>query len=347
MSKYSLRNRVLICAVTVLCICGLQESFSQLEFLTCSDSTFCIPKVSGLPRTKGLEIRRELFTPHSLRVEDKFSEDSRTINTEIDQNARWIGRLRFPVLMGEKLNLALGFRYTKEDFNFENVTGIDNEFVKDLEDRSLKSLGMNLYASKPFRGNKFIIGRFQADLNGDFRLGDGNAGDFLRTSAVALYGYKIDSDRTMAVGLSYSYVFGRASILPVLAYYKTSFDERWGLEMVLPASIRVRHVPDPKNVFYVGAAVSGAQYLIYLEERVDPLFLENSEINFELRYEREIHDWLWCGFSAGYRHNLSFDLSKGDQLLREPTEIVLDGNVEGAMIFSAGIFIVPPRRFFQ
>ncbi|NND94001.1 MAG: hypothetical protein HKN45_03995, partial [Flavobacteriales bacterium] len=261
--KSSLRNRVVqgllgFASILLLSI----EGSAQLDFLTCSDSTFCIPKVSGLPRSKGFEVRREMFTPHGMKVVDRTTDNGQTLNTEIDQNARWNARLRLPVLMKDDLSLAFGFRYTKEEFHFDDINQIDNPFIQQLEDRSLKSLGMNIYAAKPFKGNKFLIARVQADLNGDFKVGSRDMSDFLRTSAVALYGFKVDSDRTVALGLSYSYVFGQASILPVVAYYKTSFDERWGLELVLPASARIRHVPDPKNVFYVGAEVSGAQYLL-------------------------------------------------------------------------------------
>lgn len=320
---------------------------AQLDFLTCNDSTFCIPSVSGLPRSKGLEIKRESFAPHQIETDDDRYSESLTSVERLRHNERWKFRMRAPVVMKKNLSMAVGLRYSIEEFNFRRPEQISDAFLREIEDRALRSAGITLYSAKPFRGNRFLITRFQADVNGDFRIGDPGLRDYLKLSAAALYGFKVDTDKTFALGLSYSYVFGRATVIPILAYYKTSFNEKWGLELVLPASARLRYVPSPKNVFYAGANLSGAGYLIQLKDEPSPLFLETSELRIEGVFEREIHDWLWASASIGYRHNMSFDLARVDDPLRKPSDIVLRSDVSGALLYSLSVFIVPPRKFLN
>jgi len=338
-------NPALLAGLTFILLFG--EVKAQLDFLTCSDSTFCIPSVSGLPRSKGFELKRESFAPHSIETEDMRFDALATSTADLKQNERWSFKLRAPFLMKDHLSLALGLRYSIEEFNFKSPNELDDEFLRQLEDKPLRSAGLNLYLAKPFKGNRFLISRVQADVNGDFALGGPDLSDYFKLSGAALYVYKVDSDKTMAVGLSYSYVFGRASIIPIVAFYRTSFDERWGIELVLPASARIRLMPNPKNVFYLGVDLNGAGYLIHLDDSDNPLFLETSELRLELRYEREIHDWLWIGASLGYRQNLNFNVSNVDALQRRPSDIVLESEVNGALLYSMGIFIVPPRKFLN
>jgi len=318
---------------------------AQLDFLQCTDTTFCVPAVSGLPRSKGVEIVRESFAPHDIRISGG-DDGSASEMARIRQNERWSFKLRGPLVMKENFNLAMGFRFEFEEFNFENSEALEAPLLQQLEDRPLRSMGVGFYLSKPFRGNRYVIGRLQSDLNGDWNEGLGTWSDYLRVSAAAVYGIKVDYDQSFAIGLSYNYAFGQPTIIPVIAYFH-SFRDKWGIEALLPARARLRFTPNASNNLYVGCELRGSNYLTELTDESLPLFLESSEIRGVFTYEREIHDWLWMGLNVGYRHYLGFDLSDSDGLVLKPRDPVLTTEVEDALLYSFSIFMVPPRRFFQ
>ncbi len=320
------------------------DARAQLDFLNCSDTVYCIPTVSGLPRSKGFELKRDVFTDHSFRLSDSNGESIQ--QSQLSQNERWSVKIKAPLMNKEHFKLAIGLQYQHEEFNFESPESLGDGFFSLLEDKDLRSIGGDIYMAKPFRGNKFLIVRFQGLFNGDYDLFAEGKADYLKISWVGLYGVKINDDKSIGLGVSYSYALGNRSILPIIAYYNT-INSHWGIECVLPQLARVRYTMTQKDIFYAGARLQGANYNINLEGRPAPYFLEMTEAHLDLRYEREIHDWLWVGASLGYRMNLAFDISDVDAIIRDPSDVLSTTDVQDAMMLSLSLFIVPPRKFLE
>lgn len=325
--------------LAILICCG--SSSAQSTPINCTDSTFCIPGVVGLPRSKGLVITRELVKDYAIRS----NVDGMASSGEVRRNRRWEMKLRAPVLLKEGFKMAVGFKYFVEEFNFENSDNQDFAFYNSLENRPLRSIRSDVYMIKPTLGKRYYILRVSAGLNGDYNLDNFGKEEFLRFSVTPLIGWKENDYVSWAVGVAYSYSFGRRRIFPILAYNK-SFNLQWGIESILPASIKLRYsTKDLKNYFYLKAELNGANYSVRLtDQQRELVYLNKSEIRYLLNYEREIHDWLWFGVEAGLRQNINFDLANSPDI---NSNVVVENSLNEAFLMNFSLFLVPPRKFLK
>ena len=340
-----MRSRFLVVVFSVFYLLHM-ESVAQETILECTDSTFCIPSVAWMPRTKGIEINRETV------YNDKITSTGRNGyplngNGEISSNSRWEFKLRAPIMLKPHLKIALGLRYFQEDFEFKNVEESNYPFYESLNDKNLKSLGATLYVIRPFLGNKFFLLRARGSLNGDYTKDDQfSAGDFFRVSVAPMIGWKKDPYTSFAVGAAFGVDFGRYTVYPVFSYNQ-SFNQKWGIESLLPVKVKLRYTPDPKNLFYLKTEFKGANYRISLNDpnlEMDRLYnLQKLEVRYLLTYEREIHDWLWVGLESGLRSNVRFNLDESDF----GRDTVIESNFGTAFMLKFSLFVVPPRKLLE
>lgn len=329
--------------ILIFCFSPLFPAFSQESVVNCSDSTFCIPSVIGLPRTKGIEIRRELVKDYSIKSES--NEGFGNSQGEVRRNRRWELKLKAPVVLKEGFKMAVGIKYFVEEFNFEDLQNPEYPFYQNLEDRSLKSFRAEVFMIKPTRTNKYFILRMSGGLNGDYSSSSFANENFLRFSASPLFGWKKSNYLSYAVGFAYSYNFGRQAIYPLFSYMR-SFNNQWGIESILPVNLKLRYSTlNQKNYFYLKSELNGANYGIRMNSNENELvYLNKSELRFLLTWEREIHDWLWFGIDAGVRYNIDFDLTNTP---RRRQDIVVSNSLNDALVLGFSIFVVPPRKMLQ
>lgn len=314
---------------------------AQDTILNCTDSAFCVPGVSGLPRSKGIVIKRELVRDYRIVSES----DGGNASAEIRRNRRWELKLRAPIILKDGFKMAAGIKYYVEEFNFEHPESLDFPFYKNLENRSLRSIRGDIYMIKPTRTNKYYILRLSGGLNGDYGSESFARGDFFKFSVSPLMGWKKNDYVSYAFGVAFSYSFGRRRIYPLFVYNKT-FNSQWGLESVLPAEVKIRYSTlNQKNYFYGKAELHGANYSVRLDEaKQDLVFLNKSEVRLLLSWEREIHDWLWFGVEGGIRSNINFNLSD-DATIR--SDVVVENSLKPALVYNFSIFVVPPRKLLK
>ncbi len=299
-----------------------------------------------MPRSKGFSIKQERVLNYRI-TSDGSEAGLDNSEDEVRLNRRWEAKLRFPLLLKPHFKLAMGLEYFHEEYRFEGFPNNDFPFYQSLENKALRSLGGAMYMVKPWLGNRYFIMRVGVKFNGDQNIGDMFDSDFLKVSVAPLIGWKKDPFTSIAVGVAYSYDFGRQSIYPVLSYNRT-FNSRWGLESILPLNVKLRYTHNDKNLFYATTELNGASYNIQLDNLAFPqnqeMLLRKSEIRFLLTYEKEIHDWLWFGLEAGMRSNIEFSLRNSAK--RDAIRLI-ENNFNTAMVLSASIFIVPPRKFLD
>jgi hypothetical protein len=171
--------------------------------------------------------------------------------------------------------------------------------------------------------------------------------DKLRISVAPLIGWKKNPYTSFAFGFAYSYDFGRQNVYPVISYNHT-FNNRFGLETILPLEVKLRYTMTEKNLFFGTAELDGATYNIQLDDPSFPegqdYYLRKSEFRLLVTYEREIHDWLWFSIETGVRSNINFDL---DDSAKRNANTVIDNDFNSAFLLNASIFMVPPRKFLD
>lgn len=317
-------------------------SYGQVDNSANTDSAFTAPRVIGLPRSKGIIIKREIVRDY--RIRSKSDQPFGNSVGEIRRNRRWDFRVRLPLVLKENIKIAAGFQYFVEEFNFDSNPNI-YPFYQNLEDRSLRSIRGEIFIIKPTRTKRYYLFRMSGSLNGDYDESEFSNGDFFRFSLTPLVGWKKNAYTSYAFGVSLSYSFGRRAIFPVFTY-SHSFNNKLGIEAVLPANAKLRYgTLNQKNYFYLKAELRGSNYSVRLEETQNELFyLDKSEIRFLLSWEREIHDWLWFGVESGLRSNINFDLSDSPSI---NANALVDNSLRGAFIYNISIFIVPPKKFLK
>lgn len=308
----------------------------------CDRNGFCLPSIEGLPRPKGIQITQNRNLNYSIETTIR---DSTTIDkSEIKNDRKWEFKVKFPVISKPQFKLVVGLQYSVEEFKFEQPDKLTNEFQKKLENKPLRSIRNTFYLLKPFKGNKYLLGRTGVSLNGDFV--DRELNSYFKWFAAGIYGIKASSTKTWGFGLSYSYSLGNWAVYPLLAYNK-QFDNKLGVELLLPVSVKLRYIPNEKNVFYFNNKLEGDNYNLEFDNLPNNnLFLGKSSFRSFITYEREVHDFLWFTISAGISENINFDLSSRDEFVSNNTPYI-NNELGTAPFLEAGIFVVPPRSWLK
>ncbi len=314
-----------------------QES---LDF--CTDSTYCVPGITGMPRTKGLVIRQERVKNYSIRSYNLNGE--KVSEGVVNRNKRWTAKLKLPILLKENLKLGVGLNYFIEEYNFDSKGTPESVFYQNLENKPLQSMGLRLYGLKTYLGRHYLIFRLGGNLNGDIN-NEIPTSRLFRGSATVLYGKKVDPMTSYAFGIAYSYSFGPGFIYPIFSYNRR-FNNNWAFESNLPVKAELMYnTNNHKNFFFVGYNVQGSNYNITFAEPIEDVktyFLSKAEVRGELRYEREIYDFVWLSTFMGVRHNVIFDLE--DSFTRRG-ELLWDNKLAPAFYFGGSIFLVPPKKW--
>jgi hypothetical protein len=188
-----------------------------------------------------------------------------------------------PVVSGTKGILNLGATYWRTAYS---GTSFPDLLYSPLEQRGLHSAGINSTLFKPLNEKNLLI--VQASLDGNALVQQGASPDSL------MWG----------LGVSRTYRMGRLIHVPVLLYNRT-FNDRWGLELLLPARGVVRRNFNPKTLATLGFELEGNQYAMYA---IDSLitFLQRGEIKPRLNIERNLTGFWWIALQAGVRANGRF-----------------------------------------
>ncbi len=310
---------------------------SLYEVGICDGNGYCIPRLSGLPRPKGVELKYKKGRDYKIRTNITGT----SYATPLDGNVLLDAKIRFPVVLKDNFTMVVGVRYNTEEFNFEQEQSRSNEFYKSLDNKLLKSIGTSVYIIKPFIGNKFLIGRVNFRLSGDFAQSE--LDDYFRSSLTVVYGKRASKNVSWGVGLNYSYNFGRQTLLPVFSYSR-KFSDKWSMAAILPVNLGFTYIINDKNVVRIVNRVTGDSYNVKVKNYTqDNLFLKKSDLLSSVVYEREIHDFLWFSAAVGNQFNINFDLFEENTFQKRGTPEI-DNSLSNTLFFEVGIFLVPPKK---
>ncbi len=327
----------------MLCFCGTYATLvAQHKVISENDTTYCIPSIEGLSRPKGFVIKEEVVMNHQINSYSTQGIPSSGLG-QIKAIRRRTIKFKAPLLNKDGLKVAMGFKYNVEDVFFDDQSRESLSFYQNLENKNLKQLGTSLYLIKPMRGNFYFLMRASASLNGDYGANNAPTKDYLKYSIAPMIGWKRTPYLSYAVGLGYSENFGKVSFFPLLSYNQT-FNEHFGIESILPLSIKLRYSTlNKKNFIYLSSEVKGTTYNVGFRDG-NTGYLNNTELRLLITYEREIYDFVWVGIEAGTRSNLNFSLSDTPDYRNSK---VIRNSVNQSFFVGFSIFVVPPKKFFN
>ncbi|MBC5992716.1 DUF6268 family outer membrane beta-barrel protein [Pontibacter cellulosilyticus] len=306
---------------------------------------FASPGVRGMGKPRGVVISYERLPNFSIESE---SDDPRLGNGEgqIRRHNKFSVIALAPLINKPQTKLIMGFNYDLEEFNFKGLTESSYSLYRYLEDKNLKSIGLQLAYLHSLNERNFYLIRVKGELNGDYTRDNINIADYLKATVDLAYGWKKTEDYAIGVGLQWGYTFGRQRVFPGLLYNKT-FNPKWGVESIFPANFRLRYNANEKTLFYTGYRLEGASYDIFADEtelqRYNEIELRRTDIKGLLRMEREIYDFLWFAVEGGYRryyrHRIFDEVGSRDELITN--------DIGGAGYVSVELYLVPPRKWMN
>ncbi len=317
------------------------EDFNFEEFGDADDKvikTFCTQKVNYLSPTKLISIGYESQLPFHLASVGTHS-NAQVISTA-ETHVNTFGGVRLgvntPVISRSNFILNLGLSYWNTRVALESPERSGN-FFQNLQ--ALNSTGINITMFKPLNNKNFVLVQTNADLNGNYRGLTALNTKGLTFSGTAIYGWKKDDNFMWGLGVSRTYRAGQVLHIPVILYNRT-FNQKWGIEAILPAKAHVRRNFAPTSYLMAGYEIEGNAY--YLENSAaTPLHLRRGELKPRIIFEQKIAGFIWFSAQAGLRYNWRFNAFNSQNPTKDQKPL-FENTLGNPLYFNLSINLVSP-----
>ena len=292
--------------------------------------------IDGKSRSKGVTFN---FTRVGGGEIDSKDGDLSLPNTRRNPFDRVAFKMKFPIVIGEKFKLLGGYRYITEMYDFDFIGENQKGVFTALDRRRLKSTGLELVGNYTRKDYSFIVFRVKMTANGDYRGMLNYQNRYQIYSAQVGYTKQKNDTYEWGIGLNFTTSFRRTIALPFFILNK-NFNDKWGIESVLPAYFSLRYNPGPNTILLLGPQYNSASYSFDVPVGTDqsvPYNLNHSEFRFSLTVQQKIAWWLWLSGVVGYQNcfNTDFEYELGDEALDFQAEPV------NTAYFRVGLFISP------
>ncbi len=247
------------------------------------------------------------------------------------------GPLNIPVISNTKLIWQLGANYWQSGYNFESV---NNAFVSKLNTNGIHTAGINTTVFKPLNEKNFLIFQASADVNGVFEGFDDINTKAITISATAIYGWKKSEKNMYGFGVARTYRAGQIIYVPIVLWNKT-FNDKWGMELLLPARGHLRRNFSTSNILQLGYELEGNQYWMRTPSPNGQVFIQRGEVKPRVMWDKKLSGFFWLNVQAGFRYNYRFDVMN-EYDARKDNQLFFRSALTNPFYFSVGINFVSP-----
>lgn len=343
-----------------------EEDFEKYANLSIKDGSknkaYCSSKILAQTPNRLIGIGYEVFGPFKLSTFDLKDSLGNTIGTQ-DNSALMSHGLRleanFPVVSTNKLIFSLGGAYSEQNYVFKKEVEsiVDNPMFSTLKNGSIRNLSIVGTLFKPFDEKNFLLTQVLGEYAGDWTFLRWQNPAFIKLSATAIYGRKTNDRKMWGVGLTRTYRAGEVNYLPVFLFNYTSRNEKWGLEMLLPARADFRYNISKRNIIKVGLELEGTSYRLndrdgyfannpLFQGKTDKLELRRSDIRLRAIWDFPVKNFYWLSVSAGYRLVYRYNVDQGEIYrgfgLVNDAPYLLENDISGALFISVNACLVSP-----
>ncbi len=326
------------------------DDFDMSDFEISSDAkTYCDNKVIGISPTKLLSLSFDYAGPNTWTstAGDAFEGTYPETDQNFSRNFGMRLETNYLIISTNRLIVNAYLNYWESRYDSDQVQGEVGRFLSSTNLRTT-ALGASIF--KPLNERNFLLFQVEGSLNGNYGFGD-NFPEFskMKFSAAALYGWKTNDNTNVAVGVTRTYRGGRLLHIPVLLWNKT-FNDRWGVEMLLPARAAVRRRFSSRSIFMLGYELEGQSYHMRNTDGSTPSSrfaststandweLRKSEIRARLSWDKSLSNFVWFNVQAGavvtYRMDIDQDASDDDAWITNEAQV--------PFYFRVGIQLVSP-----
>ncbi len=309
--------------------------YEDLDFADEGTKRFCTSKILGLSPAQLISVGYDFQGPYDITLSDigSYGVDERPGEAQEETarvNATHGLRLaaNIPVISRNNLIIQVGANIWDLRYQFADPDQLQNPVAQAISENGLRTMGLNTTIFKPLNETNFLLFQGQADLSGDYTLGDFQSLRYLRYSAVALYGWRKSDNLQWGVGLARTYRVGELNYIPVLLYNWTARNQKWGTEILFPARAHVRRTFNARNLLLFGYELEGQSYRINgvseqlatgQNDAFRSLEIRRGEMRWRLMWQRQLAGFVWLQAQAGYRINWSYEadeLPAGQEFFR-------------------------------
>ncbi len=301
---------------------------------------FCSPGVRNKSKSKGVELSYAFLGQGNIVPEEgAFNAPF----PEYSKFREFKASLSFPIIRKPRFTMIGGYSYVAEQFE---IRAIGNDFqglIKDIDNQNLKRTRFKISSSYSLDERKYVAVRVQTSFNGTYPEVFNFDSRYAVYSGGLVFGWKKNEDTELGGGIAWSKNFRRKflRVLPFIFFNKT-FNDHWGIELTIPTKFNLRYNISPYSLFLFGVRFDSENYSLDQSELDRQIMLNHSEIFGGLEFQQRIIPWLWFNLTTGIRYNLhtSFEI----QANREEILVFNPGN---NLFIKAGLFISPPKKFFN
>ncbi len=283
----------------------------------------------------GYEYNGEFHMP-GIRISESLSTFE---DRHVNQVNAFKAQLNIPVVATNKIIWQLGANYWGSQFQIENPGS--NAFAKQLNQSSLVSAGLNTTIFKPLNETNFLIFQASADVNGLFNEQAKVTSNAFTLSATGIYGWKKSEKNMIGAGIARTYRAGRLIYVPVLLWNKT-FNDTWGIELLLPARGFIRYNINTSNMIQAGFELEGNQFSMPIPgTQRDLFYIQRGEFKPRIMWDKKITGFLWFSAQVGLRYNYRFDvMNKYDG--KEDADRYFTSKLGNPLYFNFSLNLVSP-----
>lgn len=310
----------------------------QLE-LAKEKGAFCKPGVTNQSQGRGVLIQYGNAGGHRLLPESASTDgvSSRSRVSHVDQVT---AKIKIPIVNAPSLKVLAGYEYSAETYHFSEIGATHPELFQSLDDNPLRNNKYSLYITKSFSGKYYGGLRLRTSYRGDYDQGMSFDGRYATYSALAVFGVKPRPDLEWGVGLTYSDNFFNRQVLPFAVYNRT-FNDKWGIETVLPVSIMGRYNFRKGRLILFGAEYQSDSYAVDVltgkSDQAAPYFFRHAEIAVKASYDHHLGSWFWLNLEGGYQ------VPVRNEFINAQSGHATINSAQGQPFFRVGFFVTPPK----
>ncbi len=294
---------------------------------------------------KAFVIEYERFPNYKLQG-GVFPSDEKGLS-ELENKERFEAKIKFPLVLKGNWKVLVDIYYSHERYNFEEIAPENNYAFQAIDGDALKRARLTLYTFRSMSPKNYVALRMETSSNGAYPGLARFEKRYMVYRLAAIFGIKKNEDTEWGFGAITNYGFKRFTAYPFILY-NHNFNEKWGLETVLPIKYSLRHNLTEKSLLTMSAEYWSSAYSITLKPPgalMPPDYIfKSSALQFYVKWEKNLlNAWTWVSFRTGYAYN--FD-----------SKFILEGTRNGGRInafpsnsifFSAGVFLAPPKKFME
>jgi hypothetical protein len=331
--------------------------YDNVAFTDANAKRFCSPKIFDLSPQRFISVSWDAQLPYDVQLSERgsFAPDADLVTSE-SGGIGYTGGLRLganiPVVSRNNIVWQMGFNYWETRYNMQtiNETGNSAGLLRILDERGLKTMGLNTTVFKPLGEKTFLLFQGSADLSGNYTFSDFQSLNYMRYSAALMWGKRPNDRKMWAVGAARTYRVGEMNYIPIVLFNYTSPNRKWGTEILFPARAHVRRTINPRSLMLAGFELEGQSYRIgELSDAENSFELRRGEMRIRIEYQRQISGFVWMSAQVGLRNDMSFNSDAlpndgreffrgffGDQLY------AMQGAVSNPLYFNIGVHLVSP-----